>query len=58
MNMYEKAQKHLQEQGFKTAEVIGAKGGEGLYISVWNDELSDTIFVRIHDEDVKYLASQ
>jgi hypothetical protein len=58
MNMYEKARKYLQSQGFQSAEVVGPKGDEGLYINVWNDELSDTISVRIHDEEVKYLASQ
>ena len=58
MNMYEKAQKYLQAQGFQSAEVIGPKGDEGLYIDVWNDALLDTISVRIHDDEVEHLASQ
>jgi len=57
MNMYEKAQKYLQAQGHQGAEVIGEKGNEGLYVDVWNDTLSDTISLRIHDDEVKYLAS-
>tara|TARA_R100000458_G_C8030216_1_gene86043 strand:+ start:71 stop:280 length:210 start_codon:yes stop_codon:yes gene_type:complete len=56
MNIYEKAQKYLQAQGFQSAEVVGPKGDEGLYITVWNDELSDAIEVRIHDEEIKWWA--
>jgi len=58
MNKHEKATKYLHSQGFTSASVCGPTNDLGVFIAVWNDELQESCDVRIHDEEVDYLASQ
>lgn len=55
MNSVQKATKQLRLEGID-AEYISSEGG--VYVNVWTVDLSDTLSLRIHDEEVKHLATK
>ncbi len=53
----EGAVKALQEEGHYASHVMGARDDHGVWIEVWNGDLSGCIEFRIHDEEVEFWNS-
>ena len=51
----QRATEQLRLEGID-AECISSEGG--VYVNVWTVDLSDTLSLRIHDEEVKHLATK
>ena len=50
----ESAVKALQEEGHYASHVMGAPNDHGVWIEVWNGDLSGCIEFRIHDEEILF----
>ena len=53
----EHAVKALQQEGHYASYVQGAPDDHGVWIEVWNKDLSTTVEFRIHDEEIEYLQN-
>jgi hypothetical protein len=56
MDMYKKAEAVLHLDGFRTAVRCEGLDGVEILITVWSDDLQSSIEVRVHEQQIKYLA--
>ena len=54
----ERAVKALQDAGHYASYVMGAPDDHGVWIEVWNSDLSGCIEFRLHDEEIDWWASK
>jgi len=50
----EAAQRELQALGYSSAEIIG----DGIWVDVWYDNLSDTRAMQLHEQEIHLLAEE